>query len=592
MCIFDMGNKFSSEYKLTIAALCDELEKEDVERQNNEGNLNHEEYSEDDYRKKLKNIRKSGIVDKLLSHIDFDIEAIAEKSPQEKFAELKVLKLLYRVEKDSSNNIRFTDILQKPRLDNIPTEFSNKSRYGAIFSEIISKVENEVPDAQERAAKIEKINAYWEFLTDKIMEYVMSDKALSHPDKAMAELDRMEKVLNDKVLARIHNSHLKVTSYDDGVMETFYNILCCHRVLCNEKDRININNQVVYEEAPSKQYCNKFVKNEELVLTNEAVHEIKAVLEDKSDGDAGIQLIIYLISYGKGIDNSKKDYQFALKYYDVIVKWMGKNTAVDNSHGIFLTEFVSIIQEIIAVKRNDERFSNDYYGNKYTAKPLLSAIKKPEEADAVAVQAWIKKIQNRMAINFGVRELIEKKRSIENIIYQIKSEIFRYQNIDDLDFVNAEVVHFATLPIISREYAINVAEGFAQMVAKDFFNEVHLSIIMPPDGINILNMFREFTMDRTNVMPLVAKGVAKQLREFYQEDSDVFARGMRCDFEASAVPNKFHDFVFTFMVSRDVNNKNVVMEYKNFAGVVPDEHADRMCTLGLEQFVKDNPKMF
>ena len=28
MCIFDMGNKFSSEYKLTIAALCDELEKE------------------------------------------------------------------------------------------------------------------------------------------------------------------------------------------------------------------------------------------------------------------------------------------------------------------------------------------------------------------------------------------------------------------------------------------------------------------------------------------------------------------------------------------------------------------------------------
>lgn len=42
MCIFDMGNKFSSEYKLTIAALCDELEKEDVERQNNEGNQNHE----------------------------------------------------------------------------------------------------------------------------------------------------------------------------------------------------------------------------------------------------------------------------------------------------------------------------------------------------------------------------------------------------------------------------------------------------------------------------------------------------------------------------------------------------------------------
>lgn len=590
MCIFDMGSKFSDEYKLTIAALCKELEKEDEKRQGND--ITGKVLSEEDYRKKLKNPQKSGIVDKLLSHIDFDIEAIAEKSPQEKFAELRVLKLLYRVEKDSSSNIRFTDILQKPRLDNIPTEFSNKSKYGAVFSEIMSKVENEVPDAQERATKIGKINAYWEFLTDRIMEYVMSDKALSHPKEAMNELERIEKVLNEKVLARIRNAHLKVTSYNDGVMETFYNILYCHRELCNEIDRININYKVVFEEAPSKEYCDKFVKNEELVLTNEAVPEIKAVLEGENDGDAGIQLIIYLISYGKGIEDYKKDYKFALKYYGVVVDWMEKNTAVDNSHGIFLTEFVSIIQEIVAVKRNDERFSNDYYGNKYTAKPLLSAIKKPVEADAVAVQAWIKKIQNRMAINFGVCELIKKKRSIENIIYQIKSEIFRYQNIDDLDFVNAEIVHFAALPIISREYAINVSNEFAQMVARDFFNEVHLSIIMPSDGINILNMFREFTMDRTNTMPLVAKDVAKQLKEFYQEDSGVYMRGMRCDFKVSTVPNKFHDYVFTFMVLRDINNKNVVMEYKNFAGVVSDEHADRMCALGLKQFVRDNPKMF
>ena len=50
---------------------------------------------------------------------------------------------------------------------------------------------------------------------------------------------------------------------------------------------------------------------------------------------------------------------------------------------------------------------------------------------------------------------------------------------------------------------------------------------------------------------------------------------MRCDFKVSTVPNKFHDYVFTFMVLRDINNKNVVMEYKNFAGVVSDEHADR-----------------
>lgn len=591
---FDIGEKYNPGRNYTIAALCKELMAED-ERQNK-----NNDYSEEDYRKKIKNSQGSGLINKLISCMNFDIESIAKRSAEDNFAALKLLKLLYRTEKDSlekdSKTIKFTDIMEKPRLDNILTDLSDKSTYGAVFSEIMEKIGSEVSDAGVRRNKIEEINAYWEFITDEVMQYVVSDSALEHHLGAIDELNRLEKVLSEKVLDRIKESHLKAESYKDGVMETFYNILCCHRMLCSELDRIRINYQVCFEEAPSREYCDKFLKNEKWVLSDAAVPCVKDMLNGKNEGDEGTKLIMYLLSYGKEIaKEDKKYYEFALKHYGTVVQWMEKNTDVDNSHGIFLTEFVSIIQEIVAVYKNDERFHNDYFGNKYTNKPLLSAIKKPDKADAVFVQAWIKKVQNRLSINFGVRDLIMKERDIEIKIYNIKSEIYRYQNLDDLEFVNAEVFHFATLPVISRGQAINMGDKFAHEIAKAFRKDVKLSVIMPPDGINILNMFREFIMDRTNVMPLVAKDIARQLEEFYQdyqEDDYISAQGMRCDFETSVVNGKFRDYVCTFMVSRDRHNTNICIEYRNFAGIVPDEHADRMEALGLEKFVKNDAKMY
>ena len=102
----------------------------------------------------------------------------------------------------------------------------------------------------------------------------------------------------------------------------------------------------------------------------------------------------------------------------------------------------------------------------------MTALKKPEEADAVVLQAWIKKLENRTAINYGSYDLIQKKREIETTIYEIKSIIYSYRNLDDLEFVNSVICHFVARAITSRDLAMNIGCRFAEKVIHNLNGEL------------------------------------------------------------------------------------------------------------------------
>lgn len=579
---YDIGMKYNSIYKLTFSELCEEIMDECDETNANDVP------DEDSIRHKFKNHDKSGIIDKLNSHLSFDIEKIMEMSPKEKFEGLKLLKMLYYIEKEE-DKVRFIDILSKPRLDNIPTETASKSKYGDVFSEIFNAVQSEISNANERYKLIEYINNYWEYLIDELMEYVISDAALKNPAMAAYELDRINTYLNGKILQRMSNLKHDDCSYEEGVMNTFYNILCCHRMMCNDVDRININYRICMSPPPESEYVNCFKKNEHYVITEELISCIKRILDfgNEAEVDDGARLALYLISYGKGVSTEeRKYYNFALKHFNTAVNWMNKHTIVDNSDGVFFTEFVCIMQEIIHVQKNDERFCNDYYGNKYTNKPLLVAIKKPQNADAVIIQAWVKKIQNRFAVNSGAYELITLKREVENAIYEIKSEIYKFQNINDIEFVNDVICNFTIWSIISRNLAERIGTNFTGEIGKHIIKGLYLQVILDNEGVNVYNMFREFLLDKTAVGDLVAADIARQINEFYLEKNTVLSRGMRCDFQTSVSPNRQRDFVLVFYVCMDRENKQCTLKYRQFYEVVSDEDADRMEELGLDRFVK------
>ena len=245
---------------------------------------------------------------------------------------------------------------------------------------------------------------------------------------------------------------------------------------------------------------------------------------------------------------------------------------------------VIIMQELINNKKNGDKVSNDYYGYNNKYRSLMTAVKNPPKADAVVLQAWIKKLENRTAINFGAFNLIQKKREIETTIYEIKSIIYSYRNLDDLEFVNSVICHFAARSITSRDLAMDIGDRFAEKVIHNLNDELknRMKFYMWPEGINVLDMFREFLIDRRDIEGCVAEEVARQINEFYERDDGIIGRSMRVDFEVYVSEKYCKDFLLIYFVDKDTDT----LTYKQFYEVCSDADAERMKSLGLEKFVK------
>lgn len=91
------------------------------------------------------------------------MQQIADQSPEEYFDMLKILKLLYYIEKPKKANdrIRITDILSKPRLGNILTNDSQTSIYGEVFQKLYNQIKSGVKDADKRCSDLEEVDKKW-----------------------------------------------------------------------------------------------------------------------------------------------------------------------------------------------------------------------------------------------------------------------------------------------------------------------------------------------------------------------------------------------------------------------------------------------
>lgn len=369
---------------------------------------------EDTIRDKFTNSDGSGLVDKLKSVLGLDINSIAGTDNAERFDMFRILKLLFYIEKNGDSKtkvisdnyrVQITDILAKPRLSNVPSEYTPFSVYGECFARLYADIKSAVPDAKEREVRLEEINAYWEYVTDKVFDYVINDSALEHPEDALKELDRIHRFLKEKVLDKLKNHDVISLSKPEKVLPAFFNLLACHRLLCNENDRIRLNYEIFLTSPPDKDYIDCFKKYETCEAKWEFLHLISERLKNKNE-DPGAELALCLMFYGKNIDeNDIKHYLYAADKTKIIASWIEKYKGADFSNGISLDMLVIIMQELINNKKNGDKVSNDYYGYNNKYRSLMTAVKNPQKADAVVLQAWIKKLENRTAINFGAFEL-------------------------------------------------------------------------------------------------------------------------------------------------------------------------------------------
>ena len=548
---------------------------------------------EDTIRDKFTNSDGSGLVDKLKSVLNFDIRTIAGTDNAERFNMFKVLKLLFYIEKCGdpktkatcdNYRVQITDILAKPRLSNVISKYTSFSVYGEHFGKLYTSIKSVVADADQRELRLEKINSYWEYITDKIFDYVMNDSALEHPENALKELERIHCFLKTKVLERHKNHDVIHLSKPEKVLPSFFNLLACHKLLCNENDRIRLNYEICLNPPPDSDYIKFFKKSEKYKAEWDYLSLVKARLKNKNN-DPAAEFAIALISYGNDIDYADiKHYLYAVDKVKTVAAWIEKYKGSDFSDGIPLDMLVIIIQELIDNKKNGDKISNDYYGYNNKYRSLMTAVKNPNMADAVVLQAWIKKLENRTAVNFGAFDLIQKKREIETTIYEIKSIIYSYRNLDDLEFVNSVIYHFSARSIMSRSLAMNIGYCFAEKINYYLNDKLknRITFYMGPEGINVLDMFREFVIDRSDVKQCVAEEIARQINEFYEKDDDTIGQGMRVDFEVYVSEKYCKDFMLIYFLDKNTDT----LTYQQFYEVCSDTDAERMQSLGLEKFVK------
>lgn len=576
---YDIGSEKINGWRYTINDLSNELQ----------GELNLAQ-GQDEIRLKFKNVQKSGLIDKLKDELNFRIEEF-----ENTFQSLQLLKYLYLIEKAGESKvkangadksrIRIIDILAKPRLDNIQNLISPKSVYGTLLSKIETDIGRALPtiEMEDRKKRIESFLGYWNAMLIAAFDYVYTEKALRQPESAKDELVRIERFVNDRILAKLPKIKTLQIPYSEQPFQVFYNCIICHRVLCLQIDNVNINYQICIDGEPPKEYIDLFIKHENHTVQKQFLKLLATGQYEIQNLEAHFKKLVF----GKLeiTESDFKQFKSASKYVLILLQWLKEFKKAEYSEGIPLPFYLVAIQEIMFVKRTGEKFKNDYYGNTYQIKAMFAALKNPEKADAVIKLAWITKLENRYAINLGSYEQLQIKRRIENSIYQIQTRLFEYQNLTDIELASFSIGHFLARSMVSREVTVQLSNKFSEIIYRLCG---YRSVVV---NNNVYDFFREMMHSESisgtdKELKIASEKIASKIIAYENEDSEKsyiskVAKFSEYKFESTNY-NQHCQYILIFTMYYEKKQ----IELINFYEVVPDELAKRLCKLGLEKFVK------
>ena len=592
---YDIGAPLSEDCKLTYVDLVVELIKEYPINDREEGQ--EDEYPTPDqislYRSKLKNSDGSGIIDKLKRCLNYDVEKIARKSPQETFAKFKLLKLLFSIEKNGEpkykrgSNTRTTiiDVIAKPRMSNILTYLSEDSEYGDVFNSLLVKIRDEVDDADERQSILDGIDDFWQLVLEKHYDYVSSNTALRYPEWAMAELKRINRFLKDKILVKLCDIAPATISKPEGVMKSFYTLLLLHEKLCYDYDRITVNYNTILESCPSKEYAEMFIKYEDVNVDFETVQLINKSFDSECVDDKVLE-IRKLISY---LDDTPKEdythYKYAFKMLPIVASWLKKEkSGFDFTKGYPASVLVTIIQEIVCIKKNPSKYAirNDYVGYKRNKITLFSALKNEEYADSILICAWIARLENRYNINLGASDAIREKRLAEIYIFEIKKILYDYRNIDDLRCANKLISQFVATATISHEYAYRIEKRFTDVLRYNLAKSgIQLDEVYTRNG-NIFTLFKCFVYceDIDTTITECASQLANMITGIEEYALPPLSNLIKGEIIINYNKSKSKGFHIYFAFSKSEKR----LTYFQCAGVESDAFTEQCCKLGLGRF--------
>lgn len=545
----DINNKaepLSIRERNSLYALALELESEE----------DNEKVSIDTILKRLKS--ESGIINLLKRNFDFDIEKISARSDKDKYEMYELLKVIYKFKFKSDDKSKphtqnkqkaIIKLFSKPSLENLNTEYSQVSKFGDVYTDFSKKIKPYVDDAEERYSRIYKENIQWEQLIGILNFWVIDDNVFSNEEHYDFYLNNVDNKMESLLLFfKTINQTFDFNKLEnqDGVFKTFFNLLTYYEIICNNSDKIKMNRKKYGVKPPDKKYIDQY---REIYGKNVDKNELEQIekhinnFSKLSDNE-----LWKLITYNKYNENEASSYRFAIKHYKTIVNWIYKRYVdeakteetpifgftkesdcknIYNAQYDFLkqkcssedfdirelppTDFlVAIFQELAYIHEMGLTFENKHLQYTVTDTPLTKVIKDEEFASATIIRYIIRRIENRLALNLGVYKLMEKKRKIETKIYQLKEVIFKYQNIDDMEFISQMLSHFLWLFLIEDEDVANTwARIYFELNDLLIKNNIPIDIVINEEkSKSIMIMCKELSAVDLNEIDLFIKQVS------------------------------------------------------------------------------------
>lgn len=423
-------------------------------------------------------------------------------------------------------------LFSKPSLENLNTEFSKASKFGDVHDDLFKIIKSYVDDSEERYRLIYEEKILWEQLIGVLNFWVFGNLVPGNEKYYEIHLARVNKRMG-MMLERLKNINITFDfnklENKEGVFKTFFNLLTYYEIICNNSDKIKMNSVAYYADSPDKEYIDIFkqvYKNDVNMYELDQIEENINNLSTLSDNE-----LWKLITYGKYNESVADLYKFAIRYYKTVVNWIYKRQVdearnketpafgypkesnrmnVYNAMHLIMKEecskkdfdirnlgktggLVSVFQELFFIHIFKPTFENKHLKYNSTHTQLTKAIKDKGKANAALIRYITRRVENRLAMNLGVQNLMNKKREIESKIYEIKGMIFKYQNIDDMVFVNEMIAHFLYLLIIDDEDVIGVWKYIYDILVKYFTqNNLQVDIVIgAKNAKRIVSLWRE-----------------------------------------------------------------------------------------------------
>lgn len=482
----------------------------------------------------------SSIINKLKQQLHLDIKAYAKKSDEERFNVLKLLYFIINTNKyneynhDILKSISVINLMAKPSLEH--TDFAN-ARYEEHFRKIIDEIRPTVNNLDYREKTIEKIHALWKQHHININCTVLEDIQFRR-----CNLKEINLCLKSILDAHDKDKIRKLQRMNEGIIDTFYNILISSRIIAETEDEL----KVIYDYQSEKTVIETItnISMDRLFSKPTEWEEFKSAITTNNVNltDNQIRLIWSLLLYKENIvisdiDNiDKSSYNFAKKYVRTIAEYWVKKSY--NREYITLGEWITVMQELMCIHRNKTEYSNCFIRHSNPKVKLTATIKNFDHASELPRLIVLNRLTNRTLLNFGTRELFEEKIKTDKYIMEIEQIIFSYKNIEDIQTAHNNLFFKVASALTTDLQCFDIPQIITDEINNRLSENNIPRIILVPDRNGLLYFLMHTLAGDRNYRLTQNKEFIKLRQEFFNNPEkrfDILEKHRKLNFSDNAI---------------------------------------------------------